>query len=156
MAEVTLIKLRGGVLAPAFDADSETLEKIKNGSTITAQFKQPRNPDFHRKFFALLNFAFDYWDPDASYPNGEAPAKNFDRFRKDILILAGHRTLVVNIRNEVRYEAGSISFGKMDEIEFNNVYRSVFNVLWAYVLSKVEGMTERQAEEAANRLLEFN
>lgn len=33
------------------------------GAVLYADFKQARNPAFHRKFFALLNLGFDYWQP---------------------------------------------------------------------------------------------
>ncbi|WP_225372093.1 DUF1367 family protein [Klebsiella quasipneumoniae] len=31
------------------------------GGILNADFKQARNPAFHRKFFALLKLGFDYW-----------------------------------------------------------------------------------------------
>jgi hypothetical protein len=30
---------------------------------LVADFKQVRNPAFHRRFFALLNLGFEYWEP---------------------------------------------------------------------------------------------
>jgi hypothetical protein len=128
MAELSLIKHPGGSFTPANDADVEACSKIKNGAYVLANIKQPRNPQFHRKFFALLNFAFEYWEPDEEHM-GIKTEKNFDRFRKDVLIIAGFRKVVVSIRNEARYEAESISFAKMDETRFNEVYRAVFRVL---------------------------
>lgn len=156
MAEISLIKHPGGIFHPANESDLETLAKIKNGAYVTADIKQPRNPQFHRRFFALLNFAFEYWEPEMTVTgNGLMPEKNFDRFRKDVLITAGFRTVVVNLKGEYRWEADSISFGKMDETKFNDVYRSVFSVLWKLVLSKVEGMTEEEAERCVNQLSSF-
>lgn len=37
--------------------------KIKLGAVLVADFKQVRNPAFHRRFFALLNLGFEYWEP---------------------------------------------------------------------------------------------
>lgn len=154
--EFALIKLPGGTLKAANESDHEQLSKIKNGRYVTATIIQVRNPEFHKKFFALLNFGFDYFEPTIEPVKGLIPAKSFERFRKDVLIMAGHHDVVVNIKSEVRYEAKSISFGSMDEAEFSELYKSVFNVLWTMVLSKVQGMTEETAENTINQLLEFN
>lgn len=154
--EVQLVKQPGGILRPANQVDADAMAKIANGRLIHVELKQPRNPMFHRKFFAMLNFAFEYWTPETESVNGMTPEKNFERFRKDVMILAGYRTLVVNVRNEVRYEAESISFGKMDDTRFSEVYRSVFNVLWGLVLGKVPDMTPEVAENTINQMLSYD
>jgi hypothetical protein len=158
MAEVQLIKQPGGLLRPANQADADALEKIGNGRLLLADIKQPRNPLFHRKFFALLNLAFEYWNPGPVEVYGKEieVAKSFERFRKDMLIIAGFRTVVVNVKNEARYEAQSISFGSMDETRFHEVYRAVFSACWRLVLSKVEGMTEAKVQQVVDELLRFD
>lgn len=153
--EVNLIKLPGGLLRPANDSDAEKLEGVKNGAWMKAEIVQPRNPAFHRKWWAMINFGFGYWEPEPLAVGGIEPEKNLDRFRKDVLILAGFRKLVINIKGESRYEAESISFGSMDELRFNEVYKATFNVLWRMVLSKVQGMTEQEAHNAINAMGEF-
>lgn len=156
--EIQVIKMAGGMLRPANQVDADALAKIANGRLVFADMKQPRNPLFHRKFFALLNLAFEYWQPDQGIDTktGLSPEKNFDRFRKDVLILAGFRKLVVNVKGETRYEAESISFASMDDTEFHSVYRSVFSVCWRLVLSKVQGMTESEVDRIINHLLSFD
>lgn len=158
MSEIHFIKMPGGVLRPANQSDQDAVNKVRNGTLVVAEVKQPRNAAFHRKYFALLNLGFDYWEPEPIQIEGIeiVPEKNFDRFRKDVQILAGYRTLVVNLKNEVRYESQSISFGKMDEIEFNKLYESVYNLLWRMVLSKVKGMTPEVVESTMNQLLSFD
>ena len=156
MTEFALIKLPGGTFRPANESDAERINKIANNRYVTAEVKQVRNPLFHRRFFALLNFGFDYFEPEVQEVNGMMPVKNFERFRKDVLIMAGHHELVVNIKGEVRYDAKSISFSSMGEIEFGEIYKSVFEVLWNMVLSKVRGMTEEIAENTINQMLDFS
>lgn len=156
MTEIQMIKQPTGRFAAANDVDRETLDKIKNGQLCLVKITQPRNPAFHRKFFALLNFGYQYWEPQAEPINGVQPDKNFERFRKDVLILAGFRHAVVNVKNEVRYEADSISFANMDETRFQEVYQRVFDVLWRVVLSRVHGMTEDIVENTINQILEFD
>ncbi|WP_312990895.1 DUF1367 family protein [Atlantibacter hermannii] len=64
MAHLQLIKQSSGILIPATPETSDFLHsKCKPGAVLVADFKQVRNPAFHRKFFALLNLGFDYWEP---------------------------------------------------------------------------------------------
>jgi hypothetical protein len=156
--EVRLIKMAGGLLRPADQSDADALEKINNGALLVGDFKRPRNSGFHRKFFAMLNFAYEYWTPEPIKLDKMTvePEKNFERFRKDVLILAGYRHAVVNIKNEVRFEADSISFAEMDDIEFQSVYSSVFNVLWHVILQHVAGMTKAIADSTILAMLDFD
>lgn len=62
--ELQLIKHHTGILIPATPETSEILQsKIKLGDILVAEFKRVRNPAFHRRFFALLNLGFEYWEP---------------------------------------------------------------------------------------------
>lgn len=64
MAQLQLIKQSSEILIPATPETSEILQsKIKLGAVLVAEFKQARNPAFHRRFFALLNLGFEYWEP---------------------------------------------------------------------------------------------
>ncbi|MDW7733782.1 DUF1367 family protein [Serratia marcescens] len=64
MAQLQLIKQSPGILIPATPETSEFLQsKCKLGAVLVADFKQVRNPAFHRRFFALLNLGFEYWEP---------------------------------------------------------------------------------------------
>lgn len=62
--ELQLIKQHSGILISATPETSEILQsKIKLGDVLVAEFKRVRNPAFHRRFFALLNLGFEYWEP---------------------------------------------------------------------------------------------
>ncbi|MDS1352097.1 bacteriophage protein, partial [Klebsiella pneumoniae] len=63
MAQYSFIKSAGDVLIPASPDAREFVKKIRLGAVLYSDFKQARNPAFHRKFFALLNLGFDYWQP---------------------------------------------------------------------------------------------
>lgn len=64
MAQLQLIKQSSGILIPATPETSDILQsKIKLGAVLVAEFKQVRNPAFHRRYFALLNLGFEYWEP---------------------------------------------------------------------------------------------
>ncbi len=64
MAHLQLIKQSSGILIPATPETSDFLHsRCKLGAVLEAEFRQLRNPAFHRKFFALLNLGFEYWEP---------------------------------------------------------------------------------------------
>ncbi|UKA11734.1 DUF1367 family protein [Photobacterium damselae] len=63
MAKIALVKTLGGALVPLTDDDKTVIEKKRVGTVIECDFKTIRNPLFHRKYFALLNLGFDYWNP---------------------------------------------------------------------------------------------
>lgn len=157
MSEMQLVK-HNGTLRPAFQQDRERFDKIKLGTLLLADVKQPRNPQFHRKFFSLLNLAYEYWlPPQVTYKGKtiEAP-RDFERFRKDVLIMAGFRRPVVNIKGDLRWEAESISFARMDQEEFESCYQAVFNVLWELVLSHVKGMERDQVDAIVDQMLAYD
>ncbi len=155
MAEYYLRKLPGGTLVPVTDQDSERLQSIRNGALVKAEITQPRNGPFLSKFICMCSYAFNFWEPDLFEEKGLVPVKDFDSFRKDVTILAGFRDAVVDIRGNVKFVAKSISFAKMEEDEFQQVYKAVFSVLWRLVLSKVPNMSEQEAHNAINQLAEF-
>ncbi|WP_262361941.1 DUF1367 family protein, partial [Klebsiella pneumoniae] len=64
MAQLHLIKQSQGILIPATPETSDFLQsKCKLGSVLEADYKLVRNPAFHRRYFALLNLGFEYWEP---------------------------------------------------------------------------------------------
>lgn len=155
MAEYYLRKLPGGTLIPATEQDAERLQSVKNGSLVKAEIKVPRNERFLSKFIMMLSYAFNFWEPELPEKNGIIPVRDFDSFRKDITILAGFREAVVDIRGNVKWVAKSISFAKMEEEEFAQVYKAVFAVLWRLILSKVPNMTEQEAHNAIEAMGSF-
>lgn len=134
MTDLVLIKTPSGQLAPADPQAAEYIAKLKLGAALKGKFTKARNPRFHRKAFALFQLAFEAWEPAELSYKGQVVAKDFDRFRKDLTILAGFYDAVTNIRGEVRLEAKSLSFGSMDDEEFAKVYAAILDVIWQKVL----------------------
>jgi hypothetical protein len=131
---------------------AEAMEKIKPNAVVKAEITQPRNLAFHRKFFALIDVAFEAWDCPVTEYKGQAIAKNRDRFRKDLTILAGFGYPVCNVKGDVRYEATSISFARMDEIEFEALYSRVVDVILTRVLTHY---TRADLDNVVNQILGF-
>lgn len=130
------IKNQNG-LVPANQEAELWFGKIKSGQVISVEAKKTRNWLFLKKYFALLNVAFDNWNP----PNIQVdvggksiqPEKNFDRFRKDLTILCGYYETVFRLDGTYRIEPLSISFAKMEEEEFSVLFQKTITVLIEYV-----------------------
>ncbi len=149
--EIQLLKVNDLTFMVDSD-DVKSLSHIEKGEYFTVEYKKKRNLKFHRKFFALLDLAFDCWEPDQVTHKGEMVAKNKERFRKDIIILAGYYEVVFNIRGAVRYEAKSIAFGNTDETEFSAIYSKVVDVILAKVL---KNYTREDIDKVVDKLLGF-
>lgn len=134
MTELVLMRAPGPALVPADERAAQVIERWRVGEGVRASVSRMRNVHFHRKFFALLRVAFDAWEPEPCEYRGQEAVKNFERFRKDLLVLSGFADPVVNIKGEVRMEPKSISFASMDEDEFQEVYDRVADVILQKVL----------------------
>lgn len=156
MTDIVLVKTPAGALVPVGDAAGELVGKLKVGQGVTAHIRRARNVRFHRKAMALFRLAFDVWEPaEPQTYKGEVVAKDFERFRKDITILAGFYHAVYNARGEVRLEAESLAFASMDEARFEQVFRAVLTVVWNRVLRRAGYASEDDVERVIEELLRF-
>jgi len=126
--EAFFIKTTASTLVPATDRDRELLKHIKIGQPTKLTFKRVRNYEFHKKYFALLDYAYDIWEPE-----NEVAEKNRDQFREDLIILAGFYIRLTRLDNTTRIKAKSISFGSMSEDEFEKLYTKTLDVVIKYV-----------------------
>ena len=126
-------------------------DRVKSGEVIKVEFSKPRNTDFHRKYFALLNIGFDAFEPKTRH-KGATVDKNFNLFRKDVIIQAGFYTVTVNLNGELRLIAESISFASMGEAKFNNLYNKSVNVILQKVLTNY---TRADLDEVVEQVLRF-
>jgi two-component SAPR family response regulator len=117
--KIALIKNLNGTFTPAYDSDLEIAKKIKVNSMYEFEYKKPRNYMFHKKFFALINLAYHNQD---TY-------NNTDDMREDLIIDAGFYRTTYNKYGDVVKKALSVSFASMDDIEFNNLYSRVADVI---------------------------
>jgi len=123
-------------LVPVDEAGMQLLEKIKIGSHVEVEVKRKRNYEFHKKYFSLLNYAFENWEHEEVFYKGVVVQDNFDVFRENVLIMAGYGYPVVNLKQEVRFIAKSISFAKMEQDEFEDLYSKTIDAILANVLCK--------------------
>lgn len=153
--ECDFIKTNAGLI-PVNDASRKWFDKVKLGRIVRGEFVQPRNPVFHAKFFALLQLGFEYFEETAEPMKykGEDIKPDFERFRKDITILAGKFHFVPTIKGDIRAEADSISFASMNEQEFTELYNKVLQILLDRVLKGPQWSKER-IEQAVEVIVGF-
>jgi len=130
--DVTLTKTLNGLI-PSDERTAGWFAKLKIGDAVHGDFKKFRNIGFHRKYFALLNVAFDNWTPGKIDSKYGTPEKNFNRFRADLTILAGFYEITIRLDGGTRVEPKSISFGSMTQEEFEELYSKTIDVLLKYV-----------------------
>lgn len=155
--DIVLTKLANGMLAPATEADAEQLKKVKQGAGVRVQLTRIRNYEYHKRWFALVQYAFEMWS-DIKGPmeyKGQQIQPNFDRFRKDLVILAGYYDTVFNVRGELRLEAKSISFGSMGQDEFERLYSATINAVLTKILTG-SGLSEEKLRNYVDQVMSFD
>lgn len=132
------------------------LLRLQPGEMAQAEMVFPRNGKFHRKFFALLTVGFEHWQSGRKHKthNGQPVLKNFETFREDITVLAGFYEQHFDVRGRMVLKAKSISFAKMDDIEFERLYGAVSDVLLEHVLTNYAGRDE--LDEVVEKVMRFN
>jgi hypothetical protein len=146
----------GDVLVAVDENAKKLVASVALGEGFSVEAKKARNIKFHRLFFALLNFAFEMWDPpeDRQF-RGQPIQKNFERFREEVLILAGHYDPVYSLDGSLKLEAKSIAFANCDEHEFREVYGAVLNVVWDRVFRGAHFRSKDEVEEVVRQLLAY-
>ncbi|MCQ9124339.1 DUF1367 family protein [Rodentibacter heylii] len=128
-----MMKLPGGVFSPANETEAEALQKFRNGEQYEIEIKQARNPQFHRKVFAFFNFCFEHWAADKTAWQYFDERKQFDTFRKNLTVLAGYKEVTYTLDGSLRVEAQSLSYGNMEQGEFEQCYSALINVALKHV-----------------------
>ena len=126
-----------GILVPADEQSAMFVGKLIKNDVITSNFVKPRNYRFHKKWFALVKFAYDHWKPsnlEESRWKGVIPEKHFETFREDITILCGAYVSTFRVDGSIRIKAKSISFAKMNEEEFNELFNATKSVVLKHIL----------------------
>lgn len=131
-------------LVPMYDSDYEEKKRLKVGETVLCTIKRPRNYEFHKKFFALLRLTVDNL-PHLIQQQMQIFTEEdmLDCLKMDL----GLYTTCWHGGREI-IKAGSISFAKMDNSEFETFFnRSIDAILRTYLRG-----TDRQAliEEIEN------
>ena len=130
MAKIFLRKGRYNFLAAADDSSLEYIKKMKLGQAYSIEIKKERNYENHKRFFAMLNIAFDLTDGQFNTLHG---------FRKWLLMAAGYATPITGPDKRTYWDVDSISFSSMDEIKFQEVFNACVDIFiqhWGDKISK--------------------
>lgn len=152
MAEIVLTKSPGGALVPVDQAGADYIAKMKTGAGVKVTITRHNNVQFHRKLFALANYAFDCWEPGEREYKGQKIEKNFDQFRDDITILAGFYTTVFRLDGTFRHIPDSWSFARMDDEKKERMYNGIINAVLKHVLRNT---TRADLDTVVENLLRF-
>jgi hypothetical protein len=117
MVKITVRNTING-LVPLYSSDLDEKRKLKIGETYQVEVKRPRNYQFHKKFFALLNIGWE--NTDVEMP--------FDTYRRWVTMRAGFYKVYHTPKGEL-YEPESIAFSNMDDDTFSDVYERVLNII---------------------------
>jgi len=123
-------------LVPMFPSDMDEKRKLKLGVDYLVEVTNPRNYEYHKRFFALLNIGHENTNLDMP----------FDTYRKYILMKAGYFKAYSTPKG-VFYDAESISFASMPQDKFEEVYSRVLDKIIADI-----GCTN---EEIQSQLINF-
>ncbi len=105
-------------LTPAYETDEAAFESLRPGNMYKADIRKARNPDHHRKGFALINVIFE----------------NQERYRtiEDLLVelklMTGWYREHIRSDGTIIYVPKSISFADMDQLEFERFYDAVIDI----------------------------
>lgn len=155
MTTLYLRKAANGLI-PDTESDGERMKRFRIGEVVKAEVTRPRNIRFFRKWWALVKVGYELWEelcPPHEY-RGQPVLPEFDRFRRDVTILAGFARPVINVQGELRLEPESIAFGSMDEDRFEDLYNATINALLNKVLKNTD-VDEKRLRMMADQIVEF-
>lgn len=138
--EIYLKKHRGS-LVPSLPEDEDKLTKWKFGEVLKVTITKPRNSQFHRKFFALINVAF----------YNQEKYTNIEDFLTEIKLKIGHYQEHITTKGVVVYMPKSISFANVDEMTFQIIYDKTVRV----IINDFMPTTPAELEKMTNELLGF-
>ena len=145
MAEIYVKRDWQNHLIPTDQYSLDIVKKIRQDAPRVVTITGKRNLEFHQKFFVLLNTIYEI----------QNHFDNFEAFRYWIVMKAGHYDIIEAPNGKLIYKAKSVSFAKMDEIEFQKVYDGVIQV--ALVHKDICGGITKEdlLKEAESKIMQF-
>jgi len=109
-------------LVPASQNDQELFEKLSSKKTLRANIVVPRNYEFHKKFFAMIAVVWENLPEQLNKGYGTR-----DNFRYELTMRAGFREQWTTHKGAPMWRPKSISFAKMSEQDFSELYDKVLD-----------------------------
>ena len=133
MRTIELVKRSDGTFCPAHNSDYEIAKKVVPGDSITAKLSFPRNLKHHKKFFALIRYAYHHMSEEMQ---GKFPSE--DALRLELTLQAGYWDKHYTIGGKEIVYPKSISFEKMDQVEFEKLYSAVLDVVIKWFVPEID------------------
>ena len=118
-------------IIPLYNTDYEILAKVHKNQPVRIEIVQERNYEFHKKFFALLQLGFSNQDQ----------YDIFEHYRAVFIMKCGKYEEIKTDKGVV-YLPQSISFAKMSQYDFEQLYSVMIDVLLKEI-----GCTKREIEQ---------
>lgn len=118
MASILLQRSLSG-LSPIDEIGQEALRSIAIGDLIRVRMTKLRNPQHHRLFFALVNKVYENQDH----------YHNVEHFLTALKVALGHCDTVICKNGNTAYIPKSISFARMDQIEFDQFFNKAVDLI---------------------------
>ena len=179
------VKYANGAVVAETDYDRNLLKSLPVGSAVKiTPINNNRNYQHHKKFFALLDAGFEYWQPEFSvltqaeewiaqavareiavaandenlYQNVTKPIadsvlakvrlnreskldyegmKTLESYLDHVMKKAGFYDIKPSQDGGTVKERWSISFANMSQERFNDVYKTVYGVIWNEMLCNI-------------------
>jgi len=122
-----MIRTADGAFRPATQHDADELAGLPIGRLIGCTMKQLRNGQFHRKLFALLAYLYDVLPAKRAIYEGTEITQSRKRHRDEMVILAGHYTVDVTGRGDIRMVAQSLSYSKCSQRLAETIYSDLID-----------------------------
>lgn len=135
MADILLIKTLQGLKA-SDDESEEALKRFKIGDVIKAKISKPRNIKFHRKYFKLLSIVFE----------NQERYKTTDQLLVAVKLKLQLYDIITTIDGKLAPVMHSISFSKMDEIKFTELYNNTLAILADFLQCDLEELDSQVIE----------
>lgn len=116
----------------SYDSDAEAVKHIPIGESVKAKFVKSRNVRHHRKFFAMLEMV-----------KQNMPETMPEQYQDTTLLLdeikfqLGYFEMYHTLGGRDFYKVKSISFGKMDQVKFDEFYNRAVDVMLKYFLKDI-------------------
>lgn len=122
--ELQLIKHHSGILIPATPETSDILQsKTRLGDVLVAEFRRVRNPAFHRRFFALLNLGFEYWEPTGGAISSNE-RKLITGYAKFLASYAGNEGALIDVAEQYLERIADKRTGSISACKSFDAYRA--------------------------------
>lgn len=135
---ITLFRKRLDSLVPASPEAEAALAKVPAGDLIRVELRRMRNPEHHRKLFALLGLVL----------HNQTTFKTIDQLLNAIKIYTGHCESMTTPSGHDVLVPQSISYASMDQTAFEEFYSKVIDIVAEHIIPGIDREDLRKEVES--------